>query len=57
MVMPKIEEGSRRAQKVQIEIMWLEGSYEGQMAAINCKEVYYVHVNYRRKMVSSSGGL
>ena len=45
------ENSQRRGQRVRVDIFWLEGSYEGQMVAKKCIEMYYVQVSYSREIV------
>jgi hypothetical protein len=49
MFIPEMEQRSRRTQRVRIDIVWLEGSYEGQLVALKCHEVYHVQVSYSRE--------
>lgn len=49
MLIPEISQ--RRGQRVRIDVFWLEGSYEGQMVAKKCIEMYYLAVSYSREIV------
>ena len=49
MLIPEISQP--RGQRVRIDVFWLEGSYEGQMVAKKCIEMYYLVVSYSREIV------